>query len=754
MKKRKRRSAKNKRSKRARKKQPIPDRRALEKSLADVGRLLETQEFDSLEDVEDYLNQILSSGEPLPTAEEESPLEQAQALMYEAWDAQGKERVTLAKQALKISADCADAYVLLAEETAKSIADAHRLYKKGVRAGERALGTSLFEEGEGHFWGIVKTRPYMRARAGLAQTSWYLGKRSEAIAHAQEMLRLNPGDNQGIRYSLANYLLAEKRDQEMASLLLGYEGDAAAGWAYSGALLAYRQEGATSKAEQNLLQAIATNRYVPDYLLGKRALPEQMPDHLGFGDENEAIEYAVTAMQVWDETDGALAWLEEVLGKNGDFSMPQPRPATSMSEVANDLLFMPDLDEDDFWQFDTGDFPPFELDRFLAVLEIPKKEHASIRRSLSTGLGKYFHDIYGTFKYGKYPNHLIDGRMHQPYIFGYGAVEILGHERISQTSKLKTCYYLVEKVDADHENGVPYGLITVLGYLAANKSLPMDILLKGTLALEYGNAGLFRRPDWMEGATKQSLIALADWIADHQEMDSEEKDWWAWKLSIQCGHQAHLGRAFAKHWLDKNEISDDAKLALSRAWASDHKQFANPPLGWQLMAAQQMGDLDQMKQLLRDAGIDPEQTPLPTPEEMPPLIDQEEDPLIWMMHNPQVYFLIPKYLKRMAIPAMVRFGEDLGEVADRFWDTDDYDEDALCNGVADAIQEFHHQLTPNELRRLVKRGLQHSKAPVRKRYYDLSVQFYGDELLRHALQDAAKSVRTWAGKKLKQGQGP
>ena len=87
-----------------------------------------------------------------------TPLERAQELMYDAWDARGRKRRMLAKQALKTSPDCADAYVLLAEETSDPM-KACELYRKGVEAGERALGTAPFKDDVGHFWGIQKTRP-------------------------------------------------------------------------------------------------------------------------------------------------------------------------------------------------------------------------------------------------------------------------------------------------------------------------------------------------------------------------------------------------------------------------------------------------------------------------------------------------------------------------------------------------------------------------------------------------------------------
>ena len=98
--------------------------------------------------------------------EEKTPLKGAQDIIYDAWEVTDpKRRVALARKALEISPDCADAYTLLAEETAGSLTEALNLYRQGVKAGERALGKEAFEEDVGHFWGILETRPYMRARA-------------------------------------------------------------------------------------------------------------------------------------------------------------------------------------------------------------------------------------------------------------------------------------------------------------------------------------------------------------------------------------------------------------------------------------------------------------------------------------------------------------------------------------------------------------------------------------------------------------
>jgi hypothetical protein len=47
------------------------------------------------------------------------------------------------------------------------------------------------------------------------------------VAHYRGLLKLNPNDNQGIRYILASCLLKLGCDEEVASLLKQYEDDAA-----------------------------------------------------------------------------------------------------------------------------------------------------------------------------------------------------------------------------------------------------------------------------------------------------------------------------------------------------------------------------------------------------------------------------------------------------------------------------------------------------------------------------------------------
>jgi hypothetical protein len=98
----------------------------------------------------------------------------AQNKVYDAWESIGKRRVKLAREALAISEDCADAYIVLAEKL-KNGKQRIPLYREAVAAGERALGADWKTKYKGACWGTLETRPVMRALAKLRRTAIYGG---------------------------------------------------------------------------------------------------------------------------------------------------------------------------------------------------------------------------------------------------------------------------------------------------------------------------------------------------------------------------------------------------------------------------------------------------------------------------------------------------------------------------------------------------------------------------------------------------
>ncbi|HEX7445954.1 MAG TPA: hypothetical protein VF306_00335, partial [Pirellulales bacterium] len=200
----------------------LPDRRAHERMFADMSRYLEEhppREGDGIEKI----NRVFS-GRPCDqlVTQPRGAAEQAQELCFQAFDTHGRRRVQLARQALELDANCSDAHVILAEQ-AGTLDQEREHYQQGMEVAERMLGAAFFAENAGHFWGIATTRPYMRARLGLAQSLVELGRVDDAIAHYQELLRLNSNDNQGVRYLLLPQLLAVGRDAEAARLLKQFD---------------------------------------------------------------------------------------------------------------------------------------------------------------------------------------------------------------------------------------------------------------------------------------------------------------------------------------------------------------------------------------------------------------------------------------------------------------------------------------------------------------------------------------------------
>lgn len=282
----------------------------LEKVMASLTRIFGGKDFMSDAELDALLDSKMASGEIPPSAALD-PLDEAQSLIYEAWNSEDIVKVELAHRALDLCPDCADAYVILAQEEATSKEAALTLYRKGVEAGKRALDPALFTKAVGKFWDLMETRPYMRARLGLAECLWDLAKKEEALGHLRELMRLNPADDQGVRYILLQCLLESGADEELGALLERYGKDTSPEIRFTQALWLFRRQGKGAAANAALKEAIRANPNVPAFLLKRKKLSKRLPTAAREGSEAEAEAYAGGAMDPWHGTLGALEWLAE-----------------------------------------------------------------------------------------------------------------------------------------------------------------------------------------------------------------------------------------------------------------------------------------------------------------------------------------------------------------------------------------------------------------------------------------------------------
>lgn len=279
---------------------------------------------------------LMKSLERLNTDPGDEALDRAQDKAFEAMEAPtARKRVALAKAALALSPLCADAYLVLAWE-AKDASAALDLVRKAVAAGAEAVGEAAFQNDVGEFWLLLQTRPYMRARYELASCLWDAGEHDAAIGHYQDLLRLNPNDNQGVRYPLLDALLDQGRDQDAAELLKLYKHDASAAWAWSAVLLAFRRTGDRAAARKALSRALSGNPHVPAYLFGTKPLPAVLPEFISLGEDDEAVAYVHDAVAAWTTTPNALAWLKGVLEKHA--AGPKSKRTESATEIDTDRI--------------------------------------------------------------------------------------------------------------------------------------------------------------------------------------------------------------------------------------------------------------------------------------------------------------------------------------------------------------------------------------------------------------------------------
>jgi tetratricopeptide (TPR) repeat protein len=275
---------------------------AAERALQETLKEIQEQDFDSIDEINEFLAKKLNSS--TTSVKKDDP----QSLLYDAFETDGPERYRLAEKALKLDPNLVDAYNLLAEN-ADTLKEAIKMYEKGMWIGQKSLGKAFFKENKGHFWLIFETRPFMRAKFNYASALLEAGDINEAIRQFEELLELNPNDNQGVRYILFIAYADAGNLKKAGDLLKQYEEETAE-FNYNALLLEVLKNGFSGKAQKLLKAAKENNKFVIPYLNGSKRLPKVIPDHYGFGDENEAIVYADAHLHLWREIEGLRDWLK------------------------------------------------------------------------------------------------------------------------------------------------------------------------------------------------------------------------------------------------------------------------------------------------------------------------------------------------------------------------------------------------------------------------------------------------------------
>ncbi len=280
-----------------------------EKMMTDLQRLLATQDFKSETDILKFMNSI--AGQQIPSFPEEalSPQEQAQDLVYAAYELSPAKAKQNIEKALKLDSNCIEAYEFLGsmEDTAEI---ANAFYEKGITIGRQVFGGKYLDEHKGAFWGFHETRPFMRCMQSHSDCLYKMGKVKECVAVLEEMIELNPNDNQGVRDQLLLYLIELNEMKKFEKYDKMFKEDSSAFPLFNRALFTYKTEGETENAKKQLQKALKQNKFVASKLLSKKQITK-LADHYSIGDENEADYYTCFAQHIWQNTNGSIIWLKK-----------------------------------------------------------------------------------------------------------------------------------------------------------------------------------------------------------------------------------------------------------------------------------------------------------------------------------------------------------------------------------------------------------------------------------------------------------
>jgi tetratricopeptide (TPR) repeat protein len=280
-----------------------------EKMMADLQRLIAAQDFQSEEELQKFLDNLV--GQTIPSFPKVllSIEEQAQDLVFEASELSPAKAKSNIEKALQLNPDCIEAYEFLGnrERTAEM---ACIFFEKAVTIGRRVFGGKYFEEHEGKFWGFHETRPFMRCLQQYSECLYAMGKIEDCVSILEEMIVLNPNDNQGVRDQLLLYLIQINEGKKFRHYEKMYEEDRSAFALFNRALFAFKTEGESEISNALLKKALAQNKFVAKRLLSNKSIT-QLAGHYGYGDENEADYYASYATYIWAMTTGAKEWLKK-----------------------------------------------------------------------------------------------------------------------------------------------------------------------------------------------------------------------------------------------------------------------------------------------------------------------------------------------------------------------------------------------------------------------------------------------------------
>lgn len=239
-----------------------------------------------------------------PTAKET----EADELFYAAMDTtDAEDRATYLLAALVKNPSHIDALVELAQ-LYEDDDTAFLILKRAIEYCEEDLQDELRND-VGEFWGLHHTRPFMRAKQALAERYFEAGNLTNAAFEMEEMLRLNPLDNQGMRWMLMEVYCRMNRLDDAERLRQKYPDEGVPFLPFTDLLIRFQKEGDSPNLRTSLREQSNCNPHIVSRLLDPSLISYEPIALFSPGSPEEANLYCQQFLSAWKATPGAITWL-------------------------------------------------------------------------------------------------------------------------------------------------------------------------------------------------------------------------------------------------------------------------------------------------------------------------------------------------------------------------------------------------------------------------------------------------------------
>jgi len=181
-------------------------------------------------------------------------------------------------------------------------------YNKVIEKGEELL-KEYFDDSVGYFWGIIETRPYLRAKAGRVRVFIYMKKYKEALTECEDILRLNKDDNMGMRYILINLYCYLKEFDKLEKVIKDFNEDAA--YVLFPQTIMYYKQGNMEKVKEYLKLLNESNQYIINMLIGKEKMLNEIPKYYSLNSKEEAFFIIGDAEYLLEQNSDFIKYLKE-----------------------------------------------------------------------------------------------------------------------------------------------------------------------------------------------------------------------------------------------------------------------------------------------------------------------------------------------------------------------------------------------------------------------------------------------------------